>query len=58
MAAKTKPIEERPAAPCPNKVEVISMTKPAAKQPGKIVGSDVTAVPELVRLLHEEAKVL
>jgi hypothetical protein len=34
------------------------MEKPAAEQAGKIVGTDVAAVPELVRLLHEEAKVI
>ena len=58
MSAKTKPIEEHPAAACASKVEVLSMTKPAAKQAGKIVGTDASAVPELVRLLHEEAKVI
>jgi electron transfer flavoprotein beta subunit len=58
MAAKTKPIEEKPAAPCAPKVEVLTMTKPAGKQAGRIVGTDASAVPELVRLLHEEAKVI
>ncbi len=58
MAAKTKPIEERPAVAFPPMVEVIRMRKPAAKQPGRIVGTDISAVPELVRLLHEEAKVI
>lgn len=58
MAAKSKPIEERQPAPAQVKVETRSMVKPPAKQAGKIVGTDVTAVPELVRLLHEEAKVI
>jgi len=58
MAAKTKPIEERQPAAYPSTVEVITMSKPTAKAPGKIVGSDVGAVPELVRLLQEEAKVI
>jgi electron transfer flavoprotein beta subunit len=58
MAAKNKPIEERTPAVIPSKVEVLSMKKPPAKNAGKIVGSDVSAVPELVRLLHEEAKVI
>jgi electron transfer flavoprotein beta subunit len=58
MQAKTKPIEERAAAAYPSKVEVMAMHKPPAKQPGKIVGTDASAVPELVRLLHEEAKVI
>ncbi|HJV32846.1 MAG TPA: electron transfer flavoprotein subunit beta/FixA family protein, partial [Patescibacteria group bacterium] len=58
MAAKTKPIEERQPKAFPSLVEVIAMTKPPAKQAGKIVGTDGTAAAELVRLLHEEAKVI
>lgn len=58
MAAKKKTIEEKPAAENNNKVEVVQMKKPAAKQPGKIIGTDASAVPELVRLLKEEAKVI
>lgn len=58
MAAKSKPIEERPASPVQGKTEMIVMQKPPAKAAGKIVGTDVSAVPELVRLLHEEAKVI
>jgi electron transfer flavoprotein beta subunit len=58
MAAKAKPIEERVPSPVPNRVEVIGMNKPAPKPPGRIVGTDVSAVPELARLLHEEAKVI
>ena len=58
MAAKSKPIEEKPAAPAVARVVVRSMRKPAAKGSGRIVGTDKTAVSELVRLLHEEAKVI
>jgi len=58
MAAKNKPIEERVPAAVSPKVEILSMRKPPTKNPGKIVGTDVSAVPELVRLLHEEAKVI
>ena len=58
MAAKGIPIEERQPAPMEAKMETITMVKPPAKQAGKIVGTDVGAVPELVRLLHEEAKVI
>ena len=57
MAAKSKPIEERPAPAVTSKSELLSMQKPPAKSAGKIVGTDASAVPELVRLLHEEAKV-
>lgn len=58
MAAKKKTIEEKAAVENSNYVEVVQMKKPAAKQPGKIIGSDASAVPELVRLLKEEAKVI
>lgn len=58
MAAKSKPIEEKPAAPAPNRVETVRMKKPAGKNAGRILGTDKSAVPELVRLLHEEAKVI
>jgi len=58
MGAKSKPIEERAASPVSAKTELVQMTKPAAKPAGRIVGSDVSAVPELVRLLREEAKVI
>jgi electron transfer flavoprotein beta subunit len=58
MAAKNKPIEEKQPAPPSMRVEVLEMRKPPAKSAGKIVGTGVDAVPELVRQLHEEAKVL
>jgi len=58
MAAKSKPIEEKPATPVSNKLDVRVMKKPAGKSAGKIIGADATAVPELVKLLHEEAKVI
>ncbi len=57
MAAKKKEIEEKKTGEYSNLIEVISMKKPQAKQPGRIVGTDVSAVPELVKLLHEEAKI-
>ena len=58
MGAKSKPIEERPAPPAAAKTELLQMQKPPSKPAGRIIGTDVTAVPELVRLLHEEAKVI
>jgi electron transfer flavoprotein beta subunit len=58
MAAKSKPIEEKTPAPPQIKVELVNMRKPASKNAGKIVGTDAGSVPELVRLLHEEAKVI
>lgn len=58
MAAKSKPIEERQPTYTENKTEIIGMSLPRPKPKGKIVGTDVSAVPELVKLLREEAKVI
>ena len=58
MAAKKKEILEKQPAAANNSGEIITMKKPAPKQAGKILGTDATAVPELVRLLREEAKVI
>jgi len=58
MAAKKKTIEEKAAASYTPTSEVISMQLPSGKQPGRIIGGDASAVPELVRLLKEEAKVI
>jgi electron transfer flavoprotein beta subunit len=58
MAAKKKVIEEKPASSSKNVSEIIKMFNPPAKNPGKILGTDSSAVPELVRLLREEAKVI
>lgn len=58
MSAKKKTIEEKPAAASENFSEVVNMKKPTPKEAGKIIGTDATAVPELVRLLREEAKVI
>jgi electron transfer flavoprotein beta subunit len=58
MAAKSKPIEERTLPAFSGKVTLVQMQKPPAKPAGRIVGTDASAVPELVRLLHEEAKVI
>ena len=58
MAAKKKPMEEKPAQLGEAKVAVRSLAAPPDRQPGRIVGQGADAVPELVRLLREEAKVL
>ena len=58
MQAKSKQIEEKPATYTDTKTEILGMKLPPPKAKGKIVGEDVSAVPELVRLLREEAKVI
>jgi len=58
MAAKKKTIEEKTPEPYSPTSEIIKIHLPPGKQPGRIVGSDASAVPELVKLLKEEAKVI
>ena len=58
MMAKKKQIAEIAAEPVAAKTEVVQLNYPPVRPPGKIVGQGVGAVPELVRLLKEEAKVL
>lgn len=58
MAAKKKVIAEKPAVASDNFTEVLDMNLPPSKQPGRILGTDSSAVAELVKLLREEAKVI
>ena len=58
MAAKKKPLEVRPAQLGEQRVRVAKMELPPERAAGRIVGEGAAAVPELVRLLQNEAKVL
>jgi electron transfer flavoprotein beta subunit len=58
MAAKKKPIEESAADLGAPALELVSLALPAARAPGRVVGQGAAAVPDLVRLLREEAKVI
>ncbi len=58
MAAKRKPLEEKEAASVPSRLRVARLTEPPARGAGQIVGEGPDAVPELVRLLREEANAL
>jgi electron transfer flavoprotein beta subunit len=58
MAAKKKPLEVRPAQLGPARLVVETMALPPARPPGRIIGEGADAVPELLRLLQTEAKVL
>ncbi len=58
MQAKKVPIEVVAAEAEQGNVKIEKLQYPPQKQPGKIVGKGSEAVPELVRLLHEEAKVI
>lgn len=58
MAAKRKPLEEKEAAVGESRVRIQGLSYPPERAEGRIVGEGPEAVPELVRLLKEEAKVL
>jgi electron transfer flavoprotein beta subunit len=58
MAAKKKPLEEKPAGAEAGTATVKALSYPAERQAGRIVGEGPDAVPELLRLLRQEAKVL
>ncbi len=58
MAAKKKPIQELRMELAPEGTTVARMEYPPERAGGRIVGTGPEAVPELVRLLKEEAKVL
>jgi electron transfer flavoprotein beta subunit len=58
MAAKKKPLESKPAQLGPVRVTVQKAELPPERAAGRIIGEGAAAVPELVRLLQTEAKVL
>ncbi len=58
MAAKKKPIEIRLAQLGAARLAVRALALPPERTEGRIVGEGAAAVPDLVRLLREEAKVL
>ena len=58
MAAKKKPLDVKPAQLGEIKVSVAKMALPPERAAGRILGDSAAAVPELVRLLQTEAKVL
>jgi electron transfer flavoprotein beta subunit len=58
MAAKKKPLETKPAQLGDIRVTVTSLALPPERPAGRIIGEGAAAVPELIRLLQTEAKVL
>lgn len=58
MASKSKPIEEKQFNGITNRLVVNDLRLPDTSRKLKILGTDSSAVPELVKLLREEAKVI
>lgn len=58
MMAKKKTIQQQQLSIEPAKIKVVSINYPPSRKAGKVVGEGTDAVPELVKLLREEAKVI
>jgi electron transfer flavoprotein beta subunit len=58
MAAKKKPLEVKATVLTESRIVVRRLQMPPERSAGRIVGEGAAAVPELVRLLQTEAKVL
>jgi electron transfer flavoprotein beta subunit len=58
VAARKKPILTKNVQISNPILEIVQIELPPPRSQGKIVGKGVEAVPVLVRLLHEEAKVI
>jgi len=58
MMAKKKPVEEMSATETQSGITISAINYPPKRKEGKILDGGVEAVPELVRLLREEAKVI
>jgi electron transfer flavoprotein beta subunit len=58
MAAKKKPLVEKAPAATEAASELVALKPPPARPPGRMLGQGKDAVPELVRVLRDEAHVL
>mgnify|MGYP001201606729 FL=1 len=58
MAARNKPLEVKAAALMESRIHVKGLFEPSSRPPGRIVGEGPDAVPKLIRVLREEAKVI
>jgi electron transfer flavoprotein beta subunit len=58
MAAKKKPLEEKDVTLVEGGLELLELSGPPARPEPQILGEGAEAVPELVRRLREEVKVL
>ena len=58
VAARKKPILVKEPQLFPGILEIVSIQYPPPRPPGRVLGKGVEAVPILVKVLHEEAKVI
>lgn len=58
VAARKKPILVKEPQTFPSILETVSVQYPPPRPPGRVIGKGVDAVPFLIKVLHEEAKVI
>ena|SRR5687767_10720451 len=58
MAAKKKPLEEKTANIGAQGIRTVAMDYPPDRKAGQILTGGADSVPDLLRLLHEEARIL
>lgn len=58
MAAKKKPLDEEAAAQVANQAQIVALSPPSERKPGRIVGEGPGAIPALLNALRNEAQVL
>jgi len=58
VAARKKPILVKETQQFPGVLETVSVQYPPPRPPGRVLGKGIEAVPILVKVLHEEAKVI
>ncbi len=58
VAARKKPILVKEPQQFSGMLETVSVQYPPPRPPGRVIGKGVEAVPALVKVLHEEAKVI
>ena len=58
VAARKKPILVKDPQQFPSVMEIVSVQYPPPRPPGRVLGKGVETVPILVKVLHEEAKVI
>ncbi len=58
MKAKSKPIDEKTPIETDTKVSVIGMEIPSRKRIGKILSDSDSDIEEIIKSLHEEAKII
>jgi electron transfer flavoprotein beta subunit len=58
MMAKNKPVEKVDPGALNDRIEIIKLSYPPQRKGGQILGEGVEAIPALIKMLKEEAKIL